>query len=207
MLRNLGRMTSIGTLKVFGEANRFVTDKLADETVLQDDRLHPLHVLIALLQYRAGEGARGNLSWEPAPDIVDALDVAFDKSFLYAPKTNKRFYIGLDVSGSMTYPDLLGVPGLSPLVAGLCIGMALVRREPQTYINAFDNGIQRMNISSRSDLWGAVKFVEKHLNYGGTDCSLPMVDALKKKMPVDCFVVITDNETYAGLAHPVRNAA
>ena len=41
MLRNLGRMTSIGTLKVFGEANKFVTDKLADETVLQDDRLHP----------------------------------------------------------------------------------------------------------------------------------------------------------------------
>jgi 60 kDa SS-A/Ro ribonucleoprotein len=39
---------------------------------------------------------------------------------------------------------------------------------------------------------------------GGTDCSLPMRDALKHKRPVDVFVVYTDSETWAGDIHPVQ---
>ena len=37
---------------------------------------------------------------------------------------------------------------------------------------------------------------------GGTDCALPMLDATKKKLDVDCFVVLTDSETWAGKIHP-----
>src|SRR4029077_16969099 len=37
---------------------------------------------------------------------------------------------------------------------------------------------------------------------GGTDCALPMLDALKKKMPIDVFVIYTDSETWAGYTHP-----
>jgi 60 kDa SS-A/Ro ribonucleoprotein len=38
--------------------------------------------------------------------------------------------------------------------------------------------------------------------WGGTDCALPMLDALEKKMPVDVFLTITDNETWSGNTHP-----
>ena len=36
---------------------------------------------------------------------------------------------------------------------------------------------------------------------GGTDCSLPMVHALKEKLEVDTFVIYTDSETWAGDIH------
>ena len=35
------------------------------------------------------------------PQVVDALDQAFDQSFATAPQTNQRFYLGIDVSSSM----------------------------------------------------------------------------------------------------------
>jgi 60 kDa SS-A/Ro ribonucleoprotein len=37
---------------------------------------------------------------------------------------------------------------------------------------------------------------------GGTDCALPMLHAAEKRIPVDVFVVYTDNETWAGAVHP-----
>ena len=42
------------------------------------------------------------------------------------------------------------------------------------------------------------------LDFGGTDCALPMLDALSKKIPVDCFVILTDSETWAGPTHPAE---
>ena len=37
---------------------------------------------------------------------------------------------------------------------------------------------------------------------GGTDCSLPMKWAERKKAKIDVFIVYTDNETYFGDIHP-----
>jgi 60 kDa SS-A/Ro ribonucleoprotein len=37
---------------------------------------------------------------------------------------------------------------------------------------------------------------------GGTDCALPMITALERKLEIDTFVVYTDNETWAGHIHP-----
>ena len=57
-------------------------------------RIHPIAVLSALLTYRAGKGARGHHTWTPVPQVVDALDKAFERSFDTAPQTNQRFYLG-----------------------------------------------------------------------------------------------------------------
>jgi 60 kDa SS-A/Ro ribonucleoprotein len=40
------------------------------------------------------------------------------------------------------------------------------------------------------------------LPMGGTDCALPMLHAAARRIPVDVFVVYTDNETWAGNVHP-----
>jgi 60 kDa SS-A/Ro ribonucleoprotein len=42
------------------------------------------------------------------------------------------------------------------------------------------------------------------LPFGGTDCALPMVEAMKHRWPVDAFVIYTDSETWAGDIHPVQ---
>ena len=40
------------------------------------------------------------------------------------------------------------------------------------------------------------------LPFGGTDCALPMLWALRRTMEIDHFCVFTDNETWAGTIHP-----
>ena len=42
------------------------------------------------------------------------------------------------------------------------------------------------------------------LQFGGTDCALPMVHATKARREVDTFVVYTDSETWAGSVHPAQ---
>jgi 60 kDa SS-A/Ro ribonucleoprotein len=41
----------------------------------------------------------------------------------------------------------------------------------------------------------------RHWNFGATDASLAITYALEKKLPVDTFIVITDNEVNSGV-HP-----
>ena len=203
LLRNLGRMTSIGTFAQFKDANQIALTKLNDEKTINDPRVHPLHILIALSQYRQGKGDRGSMTWDPVGEISDCLDEIFDKSFEYAPQTGKRFYLGVDVSASMTWGE--NFPGsLNPMLVSACIALAIARREPKTYMAAFATDMQRMNATAKTTLWDLMRHIEKDFDFGGTDCAIPMLDALKKKIPVDCFVVLTDGETWAGRIHPVQ---
>jgi 60 kDa SS-A/Ro ribonucleoprotein len=39
---------------------------------------------------------------------------------------------------------------------------------------------------------------------GGTDCALPMLWALEKRVKADVFVVYTDSETWYGDVHPAQ---
>jgi 60 kDa SS-A/Ro ribonucleoprotein len=56
-------------------------------------------------------------------------------------------------------------------------------------------------IGPRQRLDDAVKAVS-NLPFGGTDCALPMLYALNRKLHVDMFAVLTDSETWAGAVHP-----
>ena len=115
LVRNLATLTRVGTIAPMKSA--WACERLnAIGNPLTEDfaRIHPINVLSALLTYRSGKGARGQHTWTPVPQVVDALDQAFDQSFATAPQTNHRFYLGIDVSGSMGSGEVAGVPGLTP---------------------------------------------------------------------------------------------
>jgi 60 kDa SS-A/Ro ribonucleoprotein len=40
--------------------------------------------------------------------------------------------------------------------------------------------------------------VARSMPFSGTDCALPITDALRKRQEVDTFIVYTDSETWAG---------
>lgn len=40
--------------------------------------------------------------------------------------------------------------------------------------------------------------------FGGTDCAQPMLWAAERRLEFDTFVVLTDNETWAGKIHPFQ---
>ena len=165
--------------------------------------VHPITVLQALLTYRRGRGQRGQNTWEPVPQVVEALDDAFERSFQQALRTGKRLYLGIDVSGSMSSGFVAGVEGLTPRMAACCMAMAVARREPRYHLTAFADGMVPLDLTPRDRLAQAIQKT-KGFPLRRTDCALPMLDAMKRKMPVDCFIALTDSETWYGAIHPME---
>ena len=174
--------------------------------------IHPIGVLSALMTYRSGSGQRGQHTWDPAPQVVDALDAAFERSFNGAPRTHRRLYLGIDVSGSMGLGEVAGVPGLTPRMAACAMAMVIARREPNYVMRAFagDPGtrgsqarMEPLDITARDSLNDAMAKTHA-LKFGRTDCALPVLDALEQRLPVDCFIVLTDSETWWGRVHPME---
>src|SRR5206468_2471488 len=104
LIRNLGVMTRIGLLVPGSEAARTVVARLGDREAIRRARVHPLAVLAALKTYAQGAGMRGQSTWTPTPQVIDALDAAFYLAFENVEPTGKRVLLALDVSGSMQSP-------------------------------------------------------------------------------------------------------
>jgi 60 kDa SS-A/Ro ribonucleoprotein len=183
-----------------------VTRELGSAERLRKARIHPIAVLSALKVYAQGKGERGKGTWEPVSQVVDALDAAFYASFGNVKATGKRITLALDVSGSMYYGTIAGTPGLTPRVASAAMALITAAVEPQHRFLAFGHELVPLEISPRQRLDDVVRKVSG-LPFGGTDCALPMLDALKRKDPADAFVVLTDSETWYGKVHPVQALA
>lgn len=216
LVRNLGVMTKAGLLVSGSDATRQVAARLASTDASRKARVHPLSLLAALKTYAAGHGERGNGVWSPVSQVVDALDGAFYLAFENATSTGKRIMLALDVSGSMVTP-VHGMPFLSCRAAAAALALVTATREPDHRFVAFTNGsypslhsasgfnsgLTSLAISPRQRLDDVVKMTEA-LPFGGTDCALPMVEALKHRWEVDVFVIYTDSETWAGSIHPAQ---
>jgi 60 kDa SS-A/Ro ribonucleoprotein len=66
-----------------------------------------------------------------------------------------------------------------------------------------DNCVSELSISPRQRIDDVVRYM-KGLDFGGTDCALPMLYALRKGLEVDAFVVISDMESWSGAIHPTQ---
>ncbi|HEY3830943.1 MAG TPA: TROVE domain-containing protein [Acidimicrobiia bacterium] len=222
MVRNLGRMTAIAAIAPGNEASDVVVRRLAEENAIRRARLHPIQVLAALLTYRAGHGVRGRLTWEPVPAVIDALDRAFYASFGSVEPAGTRMLAALDVSGSMGAGIVAGIPGLTPRLGAAAMVAVALATEPRVHTVAFTSagkggwtapdarkryqvpdGISPLPISKRQRLDDVVRAVAG-LPFGGTDCALPMLYALDRRLEVDTFVIYTDSETWAGGIHPAQ---
>ena len=218
LVRNLGNMTRIGAISPLSPAEALMVERLSDKTAITKSRLHPFAILQALRVYAAGRSVRGQNAWTPSQPVADALDGAFYKAFANVVPTGKRHLIGLDVSGSMG-TAFIG-SGLSARDASAALALVTMSVEKQVHVVGFtaeghasrrfgglwgggEVSLTPLAISPRQRLNDAIKVVSD-LPFGGTDCALPMLYALEKRLEVDVFTVITDNETWAGSVHPVE---
>jgi 60 kDa SS-A/Ro ribonucleoprotein len=199
LIRNLGAMTSYGALRPLEKEVETVVRRLTDPAELRKARIHPFNVLMAHAVYKAGKGVKGSLAWDPVGAIVDALDAAFYFAFQTVEPTGKRTMLCLDVSGSMSSP-LMGSP-LLVCEGAAALAMTTMRTEPNWHVMAFADGIKPLPLTARMSLAEVLKHT-RDVNFGGTDCSLPMLHAMGNRLAVDVFVVLTDNETWAGKVHP-----
>lgn len=203
LVRNLATMTRLGVLAPLNGNTKLVAAKLTDMEQLTKAKVHPIQMLSALRTYDAGRGFRGTNTWTPVQQILSALEDGFYKSFGAIPATGKNFYLGIDVSGSMTYGDIAGVPNLTPNVAAAVMAMVTARTEKNYHIAGFTSVMKNLGITSNDTIASATKKTQDN-SFGGTDCAVAIRDAMNKKMHVDAFVIYTDNDTWAGYSHPVQ---
>lgn len=214
MIRNLGNMSKVGLLTPMSDASRKVVEKVTNQEALQKARVHPMAILIALKTYASGRGLRGSGTWTTVQAVTDALDEAFYLAFKNLVPTGKRILFGLDVSGSMGSP-CGGLP-ITCAEGAAAMALAIAKVEKDYHIMGFTAGpsgngygggranfagFVDMGISPRMRLDDVLRKT-RGVNFGSTDCSLPMLWAERNNARVDAFIVITDNETYAGSVHP-----
>ena len=66
---------------------------------------------------------------------------------------------------------------------------------------AFSHKLVDFSIA-KGDTVEAVLACGRRINFGATDCSLPMVYAQQADLEVDAFIILTDNETCGSLQLP-----
>lgn len=203
MIRNLGNLSKCGLLAPLSDASKLVVERLSDVALLKKARVHPIQLLIAQKTYGAGKGNKGKGEWTPVPQVVDVLNDAFYEAFENIAPSGKRFYLGLDVSGSMSSGDVGGVSDFTPREASAAMAMVTARSEKEYYVAGFQDRLIKIGITPKSRL-DDICATTQRLSFGATDCALPMLDALQKNIMADVFVVYTDSETWCGNIHPVK---
>jgi 60 kDa SS-A/Ro ribonucleoprotein len=201
LIRNLGRMGSLDLLTQGSNASKRVLELLANTEEMKKKRVHPLAILQAGAIYESGKGIKGDLTWKPNQRIVDGLTDAFYAAFDQVPSTGKRFYLACDVSASMEWGPIAGMPPITPQIGAAVMALLTMKREQASMIYGFSNDLVEVPISPRMRLDAVIQTMAG-IPMGGTDCSAPMLHALRDKLAVDTFVVYTDNETWAGSIHP-----
>lgn len=204
MLRTLNRMTASGLLTDRSEATKLVRERLRNKELLQKAHIHPLAILIALRQYAAGRGEKGDLSWTAVQKIVDALDEAFYASFEFVEPTGKDILVAVDCSGSMQSSHVMGVPNMTAAEAAAAMALVIAATEPDVELVRFGTSVSKLAITPRMRLNDAMRAVMNSAQ--GTDLSLPFKYAMSqsKKDKFDAVVSLTDNETWAGYSHPLE---
>lgn len=223
MLRNLANLTRKGVLAPFTPAANAATAQLRNAK-----NLHPLKVLEASRVYGGASPIRGysgygssarkpQAPFKPVPAIQEALEAALVNAFTRGvPSTGKAIYYAVDVSGSMGAP-YSGSDYVTCCEAAAALALGSAKNETNTIIKGFTRGSGGYSYSSRSsgtemtdlgitasDTFASATQKARYSNFGGTDASLPIRDAIAHGYKVDAFVVITDNETNGGTAHPMQ---
>jgi len=203
LIRNLGKISSIGlTQNNLDEATKTVRARITDQEALIKGRIHPLTILNALRTYAQGRGDKGSLTWTPVQGIVDSLNDAFYMAFKAVKPTGQNWFLALDVSGSMDGSKIAGM-NLSAREASCAMAMITAVTEPNNAMMAFSHHSVDLTISPKTRLDDIINKT-RGMPFEGTDCSIPMLVAMKHNMPIDNFVIYTDSETWAGNIHPFQ---
>ena len=213
LLRNLGSLTSHQVL-ANEEELQVVQAHLLHPITIEKSRVHPVTVLMAWFTYRNGSGLRGKTSWIPHPSLVKTLEEMFYLSFKNVEPTDQSICFLIDGSGSMTAPSLC--EGVSNAEAAALLAMIFARSEtkkvavPHHAFYIFTAGVVKHGRSTTgltdvSDAIHAEATLDQvleavqHSDWGTTDISGGILEALKYKRKYGAFVVITDNDVNSGI--------
>lgn len=189
LLRNLA---TFGRHGVFAdEANvKEAVERLTNHSAIERSKVLPFRFFAAWQEYCEAD--------EHDLRITDAIRQACEISFCNMPTLgNRKVAIGTDVSGSMSGQISEKSETRYIDIAGIFTGALLKRCEDQVIPLPFDTRIHANNdLSSRDDILVTTEKIERYCG-GGTAVGAPIEYLLNRKIKVDVFIGITDNEDWA----------
>ena len=213
LLRNLGSLSSHQALND-PEDLKLVREHLLNPSTIEKSRIHPVTVLLAWFNYRNGQGLRGKTFWRSDSSLVKTLEEMFYLSFKNVEPTDQSICFLIDGSGSMTSPSLC--EGVTNAEAAALLAMIFARSETKKdtvpnhafYIftaSKIVNGRSTTGLTDVSDAIHAEASLDQVLqavqrsDWGSTDISSGILQALQFKRKYGAFIVITDNDVNSGI--------
>ncbi|MEU1387980.1 MULTISPECIES: TROVE domain-containing protein [unclassified Nonomuraea] len=209
LIRNLARMTRLGTLEPMADATSRAVLRLTDQEAILRARIHPMDAWLAMRVYASGQAQPNpradRHTWQPVPAVLDALEETYELSFGAVEPSGKRLLVAVDSSGSMSWGGgvrMGGSPIGSPYEVGNAMAVMLSRIEKgNLHVIDVDTSVHASKVTPRTNLREIASWQPSG---GGTDLSLPFTWARDQRMEVDGIIVFTDNETWAGRSHPTQ---
>lgn len=136
----------------------------------------------------------------PIANVSGALEEAFHLALDHVEPIGRRIYLAMNASDSMLRTPCHGTPQLTAAMGSAALALTIARAEPQATLAAFHDRLWRLNLT-RTDRLDRVRDSFAH-EPRGADASLPFHDALRRNIPVDAFIILTDNNKWASDCHP-----
>ena len=185
---NLNTFARHGVLKGFRTVRK-IAAKLKDEHAIAKAKVFPYQLMTAYVM--ANDGVPGV--------IKNALQDAMELATKNVPAFEGNVAVCPDVSGSMHWPITGYRPGASSAVR--CVDVAalitatVIRKNPEATVLPFHFNVERAKFNPRdSVMTNAAKLAG--LPSGGTDCAAPLRTLLRKNVPVDLVIIVSDNESW-----------
>jgi 60 kDa SS-A/Ro ribonucleoprotein len=188
LLRNLVTFTRHGVFKEDAHVEHAVK-KLTDPDAVRHSRVLPFRFFNACKEYREVEGFE--------PRIADAIRLATEISFANIPSFGARMVcVAPDVSGSMS--SAVSDKGTTRCIdiAGIFAGALMKRIEGRGIVLPFESHVvTNAGLSFRDDVLVTAEKLAR-IHGGGTAVGAPIEYLLDRKIKVDVFIGITDNEDW-----------
>jgi 60 kDa SS-A/Ro ribonucleoprotein len=197
LVRSVNKLSAYGVFDSREAVERTIS-LLTDKDSILKARLHPLNLMKGQSVYAQGHGDKGNMTWTPVPNIIDAMDDAFYLAMDLIEQRDEELVLAIDVSGSMR--SRLPVGSLMTHQATAAIGMAALRRFRNVRVIGVDTSIHSIALSKRQRLDDAHKTVSSY-GGGGTNLELLFTHLIANKIKADAVLFLTDTESWVG-GHP-----
>jgi 60 kDa SS-A/Ro ribonucleoprotein len=201
LIRNLNRLTKLELLTEGSDIESYVIKQLTDVEKLKKAKIHPFNMLKYWKTYSSGKGFEGKGSWEANSKIVAAMEQAYYLSFSVVEKTDKKIFIAIDCSDSMTWSssNIKGT-NISSREGAAAMAMTVVKTEniENVIVKGFSRDLVDLNLTKNMSL-NEVMEAMRRVHASSTNFSAPVEYALKHKIFVDAFVAYTDNEVNCGI--------
>lgn len=164
-----------------------VAAKIANKNLVQKSNTMPYEVFTTYLN-----------AVDMPKEIKEALLIASNYSLENIPSFKGRAIVGVDVSGSMTYPvtgkdDKKPESKMTNIDVAALIAASFVKKNKNSQIIPFCTMTHDFEFSQSEDLLVLSEKLSRFRG-GGTDCSLPVAYANANKINADIMLVISDNE-------------